>query len=191
MKKKNNELITFSTKKISEKESFEGLSVWQTKEKFVEAIKTTKKKLLIESPWIKKATLQYISYIEDALKRGAKIIILFGIETNDEHDASTLDKLKSLKQKYNDLLHLIHLPTHFSKIGERTLSGSHRKLIVKDEDYYLQGSFNFLSFNKREGDKVANESSFVVTTNIAQKWKAIWKEYRLNNTILDTLNSQK
>jgi hypothetical protein len=43
------------------------------------------------------------------------------------------------------------------------LTGTHRKLVIKDNDYYIQGSFNFLSFGKNERQQVANEESLLVT----------------------------
>ncbi len=61
------------------------LSVWETQAKFKEALETAKYRLLIESPWVKKATLNYIELIKKALKRGVKIYVLYGIEENDEH----------------------------------------------------------------------------------------------------------
>lgn len=56
---------------------------------------------------------------------------------------------------------MIHLPTHFEEQGNDKMIGTHRKLIIKDNDYYIQDNFNFLSFNKEEGQKIANEESIL------------------------------
>ena len=57
------------------------------------------------------------------------------------------------------------------------MEGTHRKLVIKDEEYYISGSFNFLSFNKREGQIVANEESTLIRSDVAEKWKNVLKEY--------------
>ena len=165
-------------RKITETQT---LSVWETQEKFTEALKTVKSKILIESPWIKRATLKYIDSIEKALQRSVDVIILYGIESNDEHHYGTIEKLRNLKIKYQNNFHLIHLPTHFEEQGNYKMTGTHRKLIIKDNDYYIQGSFNFLSFNKEEGQKIANEESNLIPQNVETKWKNVLKEYGINN----------
>ncbi len=163
-------------KKITDTQT---LSVWETQEKFSEALKTVTSKILIESPWIKRATLKYINSIEKALKRNVDVIILYGIESNDEHHYGTLKKLQDLKNKYLKKLHLIHLPTHFENKGNHKMTGTHRKLVIKDNEYYIQGSFNFLSFNKEKGQKVANEESILITKNVQIKWKTIYEIYKI------------
>lgn len=163
----------------------ETLSVWETQAKFEEALKTVKNKILIESPWIKKATLNYIQSIENALGKGIAVIILYGIESNDEHHFGTIEKLRSLQRKFSKNFHLIHLPTHFQSKNNYQMTGTHRKLVIKDEDYYIQGSFNFLSFNKKEGQKIANEESILISNKVSDKWKIVIKEYELDNKILD------
>lgn len=169
-------LEEFKTTEI-EKKTTQTLSIWETQEKFAEALKTVKSKILIESPWIKRATLKYINSIEKALQRSVDVIILYGIESNDEHHYGTIEKLRNLKSKYQKNFHLIHLPTQFEEQGNNKLTGTHRKLIIKDNDYYIQGSFNFLSFNKEKGQKIANEESILIPQNVEMKWKNVLKDY--------------
>lgn len=175
----NSELLEeFKTTEIEKKiTETQTLSVWETQEKFAEALKTVKSKILIESPWVKRATLKYINSIEKALQRSVDVIILYGIESNDEHHYGTIEKLRNLKSKYQKNFYLIHLPTHFEEQGNNKMTGTHRKLIIKDNDYYIQGSFNFLSFNKEKGQKIANEESILIPQNVETKWKNVLKEY--------------
>src|SRR5690606_18834306 len=167
----------FTEKKDTEVQT---LSVWETQEKFAEALSTVKSKILIESPWIKRATLKYIKPIEKVLQRNVNVIILYGIESNDEHHYGTIEKLRNLKSKFQKNFHFIHLPTHFEKIGNSKMAGTHRKLIIKDNDYYINGSFNFLSFNKEQGQKIANEESTLIPQNVEMKWENTLKEYEIN-----------
>ncbi|MDG4716523.1 hypothetical protein [Winogradskyella marincola] len=155
------------------------LSVWETQEKFAEALKTVKSKILIESPWIKRATLKYIEAFEQALKRNVNVIVLYGIEEKDEHHRKAEKEMERLASLYENF-HLIHLPTHFDKIGNFRMTGTHKKLIIKDNDYYINGSFNFLSFNKEQGQKIANEESTLIPQNVEMKWENTLKEYEIN-----------
>jgi len=93
------------------------LSVWETQAKFAEALKNVKKKILIESPWIKRATLKYIESIENALKRKATVVILYGIESNDEHYRKAEKEMERLNNQYKTF-HLIHLPSHYNRISK-------------------------------------------------------------------------
>jgi hypothetical protein len=161
-----------------QKKDFTTLTIWETKQKFIEALKNVKEKILIESPWIKKVTQEYIPYFENILKDKKKLIILYGISEKDEHDIYTLRKIEELQKQHKDNFKLIHLPTHLAGINSR-MTGTHRKLLIKDNDYYIHGSFNFLSFGKNERQKVANEESILISTDISKKWEQIAKEYSL------------
>jgi len=154
------------------------LTIGETKEKFIEALSTVKEKILIESPWIKRATIEYLPYFEKLLKEKKKLIILYGISDEAEHDYQTLKKVEQLRDKYKDNFTLIDLPSHFDRIGSR-LTGTHRKLVIKDNDYYIAGSFNFLSFAKQERQQVANEESMLVSVGVNKKWEQVKKEYNL------------
>lgn len=167
---------------FSTKISSKVLSIWETQAQFEEVLKTVKNKLLIESPWIKRATLQYIPLMEEALKRDVKMLIIYGIEHNDEHFYPAIHKLKALDKQYPKQLNLIHLPTYFYINSNNNLSGTHRKLVIKDDEYYLLGSFNFLSFNKKEGQKVANEESMLITEKVKDKWLQVYDDYQLKKT---------
>ena len=166
------------------------LSIWETQSQFKQALNSVRNNILIESPWIKRATLQYLDLLENALKRNVKIFILYGIKNNDEHDYGTMKKLEELFSKYKSL-HLIHLPSHFEKVGNYKMVGTHRKLIIKDNDYYIQGSFNFLSFNKKEGQKVANEESILISKNVQKKWTDVLNEYEINISVKNNNKKQQ
>ncbi len=169
------ERVIISEKKVQ----IDTLSIWETKAKFIEAIREAKERLLIESPWIKRATLNYTTEIESALKRKVNVMVLYGIDGIDEHDSKALKEMERLDMMYKNF-RLIHLPTHFENVGNTKMVGSHKKLVIKDNDYYLHGSFNFLSFNKNEGQKVANEETLLVSFEVEQKWKKVLRDYNID-----------
>lgn len=162
----------------SQTDDLSTLTIWETKQKFIEALKNVKEKILIESPWIKRATQEYIPLFEKLLKDKKQLTILYGISEKDEHDIYTLRKVEELQKQHKDKFKLIHLPTHFSEIHSR-LTGTHRKLVIKDNEYYIHGSFNFLSFGKNERQQVANEESLLISKDVSKKWEQVAKEYSL------------
>ena len=161
---------------------FEVLGIWETKQKFKEALKNVKKRILIESPWIKYATQEYLSDFERILQQDKELIILYGMKDKDEHHIITMEKLKKLQEKYPTKFHLIHLPSHHRS----TAKGTHRKLMIKDDDYYISGSFNFLSFGKQEGEEVANEESHLFKRGVKEKWIAVKNEYSIVSLLSET-----
>lgn len=175
---KNNDIVFEKIPTLENKAQIETLSIWETKAKFIEAIQNSKVKLLIESPWIKRAALNYIPELEAALKRKVNIMVLYGIEGNDEHDFKAIREMERLVQNYKNFK-LIHLPTHFESTGNKNMVGSHKKLVIKDNEYYIHGSFNFLSFNKNEGQKVANEETLLISLDVPKKWTQVFNQYKI------------
>lgn len=179
---KNNEIAFDRIPIIANTSQIETLSIWETKAKFINAIQSAKDKLLIESPWIKRAALNYIPEIEIALKRKVNVCVLYGIEGNDEHDVKAIKEMERLAQTFKNF-QFIHLPTHFEQTGNKKMVGSHKKLVIKDNDYYIHGSFNFLSFNKNEGQKVANEETLLISLDVEKKWKQVFAQYQIDDTV--------
>lgn len=163
--------------KIETRAPITELTIWETKQKFIESLQNVKEQILIESPWIKKATREYIPYFRELLNTNKKLIILYGINEDSEHDYKTLNEIKDLQNKYSNNFTLVELSDHLK--GSR-FTGSHRKLLIKDNDYYISGSFNFLSFAKKEGDRIANEESQLITIDVNKKWERVIKEYSLS-----------
>ncbi len=81
---------------------FSTLTIWETKQKFIDALKSVKERILIESPWVKRATQEYIPLFQEILKAKKKIIILYGISERDEHDIITLKKIEELQAQHQD-----------------------------------------------------------------------------------------
>lgn len=173
-------LIKVPKQKEEKPAEFSHLTIWETKQKFIEALSNVNKRILIESPWIKRATQEYIPFFKEILQSGKQLIIIYGISEKDDHDYHTMKQIEELQSEYKSLFHLIHLPTHFEKSKSKSkLSGTHRKLVIKDDDFFITGSFNFLSFGKNESQQVANEESMLIASNVQNKWEQVIKEYSL------------
>ncbi len=154
------------------------LGIWETKEDFAEALKTVKQRILIESPWIKRATRQYLRSLQTLISEHKKVYLLYGIQGQDEHDAETMEELRKMRDAYPHHFYLIHLPSH-PRVSGSTFIGTHCKRLIKDDDFYLITSFNFLSKGQRKGQAVANEATVKISVDVRGAWEAVEREYGL------------
>jgi len=95
----------------------------------------------IISPWMTFNVVnpQFKALLEAVLKRGVRVRILFGI--GNEHDQNRRNQ-ESL-QVANMLLHEFRRYGDLLKLERQN---THYKLLICDNDYYVVGSYNFLSF---------------------------------------------
>jgi hypothetical protein len=143
-----------------------------------EAIRFAKKRLLIISPWAKKAVVNsdFIRQLSGALDRGVKVDIALGIgeDFSDSHEES-IEALVNLAK-----LHPQKLNLHKWK--------SHEKLLIADQSY-IETTFNWLSFQgvtkqhyRRErgtlvvDNEISNEVYSEMLSEIEREREAGWPE---------------
>lgn len=113
------------------------------------ALISTQKRLLIISPWITSAVVDYgfISSMEALLRRGVEVFIGYGLDDGDEGKGKGKDaginraaitkdaerELRALEGKYRNFK-LIYV------------GNTHRKTLVSDDVFAVVTSFNWLSF---------------------------------------------
>ncbi|OLO26330.1 hypothetical protein BTR23_23490 [Alkalihalophilus pseudofirmus] len=129
---------------------------YEIRKLFLHYLKNAQESLYIISPWMNSYIVNdtLIDDMTNLLKRGVKISIIYGIYDNDAEmdvrDRKTnelAEKLKKLGKKYNGLLTIQHGQTH-------------EKLLICDGNYYINGSFNFLSYSgEQDGKFFRNEGS--------------------------------
>ena len=120
------------------------LSTYEHRDILINAIKTAKTQLIIVSPWIKIGGLSdnLFVFIKNALYRGVNIYIGYGISEELDSNRDLLIKLQDLsKRKTKGNLNLI------------ALNNTHEKVLIKDNDFMVITSFNWLSFgaNPKKG----------------------------------------
>ncbi|MFE0030226.1 phospholipase D-like domain-containing protein [[Kitasatospora] papulosa] len=104
------------------------------------ALTQARKRLLIISPWIKKAiiTTEFLSKLETRLQRGVTVHIAYGYEDVDtKSDPLAIRRLENLAARYKE------------KFVFSRLKSTHAKVLVFD-DTWVTTSFNWLSF---KGDR--------------------------------------
>lgn len=136
------ERIRFLEQKIEEmKNERKGadriLSTYDHRPILLDALETAQNSVVIVSPWIKAGGLnnEILGKIERALQRKTRVIIGYGISDKEDSDKWILSRLSNIQKKsYGKYLHLVRL------------SNTHEKVLIKDNEYMVITSFNWLSF---------------------------------------------
>jgi hypothetical protein len=112
------------------------VSVFEHAELLAEAIDSSKRRLLIISPWIKAAVVNtaFIAAIERRLRAGVDVYVGHGIGSDDRgSDAHALRRLTNLAARFESKFKLVRL------------KNTHAKILIFD-DVWINTSFNWLSF---------------------------------------------
>lgn len=101
-----------------------------------EALSTSRKRLLLVSPWVKSAVVntQFLTSLEGAARRGVEVDIVHGYGPNDDgSDERALRQLKNLHDRFPARVRIHRHPN------------THAKILIFD-DVWIATSFNWLSF---------------------------------------------
>ena len=137
----------------------------EIRDKFIKAFSETKYELDIASPWLNNYVVNedLINSMERLLIRGASIRIIYGIE-NKIYNSEDIKNINSDKivQK---------IQTRFNIYGDKfkiKKVNSHNKLLICDENYYIETSFNLLSFAGEydENSKDIRDEGATYSTNL-------------------------
>ena len=136
------ERIRFLEKKIDEmKNERKGadriLSTYDHRPLLLDALNNAKNTVVIVSPWIKSGGLddEILGCIERAVQRKTRVFIGYGISKKEDSDKRILRKLSNIQNKqYGNNLYLVRL------------GNTHEKVLIKDNEYMVITSFNWLSF---------------------------------------------
>lgn len=113
------------------------LSTYDHRPLLIDALTNAKKSVVIISPWIKKSGLdnEILRLIGNAIKRKTQVIIGYGISEKKDSDRRIIKKLNDIcKEKNGEYLKLVRL------------SNTHEKVLIKDNEFLVITSFNWLSF---------------------------------------------
>jgi len=115
------------------------LAVYEHTALLKDAIEHAEKRILIISPWIRRAVVNtnFLKSLRKALHRGVTIYIGYGLG-NDDEDGNEWDI-----QARQELEKLVTTSERF--FLKRT-GDTHAKVLIKDSEYFVITSFNWLSF---------------------------------------------
>lgn len=132
-----------------------------------DAFLNAKQRVIIVAAFISWVCTQssFLRPLERCLKRGTEVTIIYGIGTDGNNRSEEKWKrgvasLKSLQAKHRKNFNLIDAGEVQRRIGE----GTHEKILIKDNEYAVIGSYNWLSFKSGEkrgcGFSQRGEASF-------------------------------
>ena len=145
----------------SEKYPLRKLSVFEHHSVFDQALRESKTRLLLISPWIKDdaMTKRRVEAIHALLARGVDVYIGYGISDRaeaerrnevDPEDTDAFREMSQLQKRYSNF--------HLVRFGD-----THAKVLLMDSKFAVVGSFNWMSFkgDKRRG--LREEFSYMAT----------------------------
>lgn len=150
------EIIREIKETIKEDNTLMYIMNYEIREKFKYYLKNAKESLYIISPWMNNYIIdkKFINSLENLLDKGVKVRIIYGISTKEDiemdyrnkNTSEIAEKLKKIGKPYGHLFNIEHGQTH-------------EKLVICDRKYYINGSFNFLSYSGETTGKFRNEGS--------------------------------
>jgi hypothetical protein len=127
-----------------------------------DALATSKRRLLIISPWLRRAVVdqQFVRELELLLSQNVDVYIGWGIsktEMDRDADASVRADLDRLAARHQNF--------HFLWLGD-----THAKVLLCDDRFVIVGSFNWLSFQGDPGKTFRDERGmFVAIPNVIEE----------------------
>ena len=114
------------------------LSVVEHNPLMLDALRTAKDRVIIVSPWVRREVVnsEFLEATRNALEKGVQINIGYGIKSgviDQDMDPAVGRQLDELSREFPNLV-------------VRRLGDTHAKILVKDSEYFVVTSFNWLSF---------------------------------------------
>lgn len=127
------------------------IEVDEHKKYFIYVIENARNSIYIQSPWINWKTLRlYKEYIQNAVKRGVKVTVKYGMKPRNRFDKIGID---TESQKFFDSL---------GKDNFRLIKADdHSKIVICDDEFMIMGSFNWLSFGGGNEPDARGETSTI------------------------------
>jgi uncharacterized protein (DUF697 family)/nucleoid DNA-binding protein len=109
------------------------------------SLRSAKKEIDIISPWANFYVMNSLKTdFQSAIKRGVTIKIVYGIGAFNSDNKSNGDKRNEKTEKVMNVFYSYFKESNRFKIKR---DNTHCKLLICDNSYYIQGSFNFLSYD--------------------------------------------
>lgn len=151
-----NQTITNSTMEQEINKTAKFMVNEEIREVFINTFFTADSEIDIISPWMSGAVVdeELLILMENALQRGVKIKIIYGIGSGEDERGQKSEKVAEL---LNSRL------GHYGELFKIQRSNTHYKLLLCDDKYAVSGSYNFLSFrgDYRGSDRRMEGADFI------------------------------
>ena len=134
------------------------LQVYEHPDVLQDSIKEAKERLAIISPWITRTVVddEFVAELDKCLRRGVKVFIGYGIGDKNLPfgQKEAVESLEALVNRYPELFVL------------KELGDTHAKILIKDRDFYVVTSFNWLSFKGDPKKKFREEWGVYISDQV-------------------------
>jgi|GEM_PF-6450358 len=139
--------------KAAKIERFDAVAV---RPRLIKEVRAAKQEIVMHYPWIKSGGLdqELINALQDALRRGVRVIITWGIAEAIEQEESHPDVVERLGKA--------RLPQAKGVLLLAWVGNSHVKQAVFDRTLTMEGSQNNLSYRAQPGRKIRRESTNLI-----------------------------
>jgi len=147
------------------------LEVYEHRPLLEQALKDSKERLMIISPWIRASSVdkRFLQQFENLLKRGVEVFIGYGLGESDndkkyQSDIQAENNIQKLANQYKENFKL------------KRLGNTHAKILISDTKFAVTTSFNWLSFRGDRDRTFRDERGTLVSD--PQKIDELFDSYR-------------
>lgn len=146
----------------------------------IEAFTNAESEIDIMCPWVSQRVVDELHpLIEAALKRGVRIKILYGIadpgDKGGNRAATTDEAVNNMLRQFSKYDSAIELKNSADSINQ---AGTHGKLLICDDHYYVQGSYNWLSFGGDYRTRAREEiAEYSENPNLLAEYRKIYFQF--------------
>lgn len=138
----------------------------------------TGKTVYMEVPRILRKARQFKYEIEAFLKKpDTKLYLIYGVSDDYQHDAETITLFRNLRTTYSNF-QFVDLPEVASFLGLK-VSGVHKRVILKDNDFYIETTYNFFTLDASRKEKISAETATIFNRDVDDYFNTQKKTYHL------------
>ncbi len=147
--------------KLRERRIFR-LNTSECRNLLVDSLTTAKERLVIVSAFLSSDVIdqEFLGLLEAALNRGVKVWIAYGIGDKAGRDQQVRQQSPNWPRAADDLNDV--RKRHKKSFKLRDLKNTHEKILIRDSDFVVSGSYNWLSFRGGEGQRYRREDALRV-----------------------------
>lgn len=111
------------------------VSVYEHPKYLMTALSEAQNQIIVLSPWITDAVVDhdFLTHLRNRLEEGVDVFIGYGINREEKLRSESSKRLTELAKRYQKF--------RFKRLGD-----THAKVLIKDHEYLIASSFNWLSF---------------------------------------------
>jgi len=140
------------------------LAVYEHPPLLKHSLQKAEQRVVVISPWIRRAvvTREFLTMIRRAVDRGVWVFVGYGLGEDDKNE-----KPRDIEARKD----LAKLAADSERFILRRLGNTHAKILIKDRDFFVISSFNWLSFKGDPNQTFREEwGTFVAVPSVVEEY---------------------